>query len=325
MPHIQIPNSAALHTLPSWAKLNDFHFENLNQAFTIGASTNFVFTQPFALAQLAAWGEEVNRAGGSVTWDGNQVNGLPYAVRMGLFKFLHAEHDLDVEEHEPSGRFVPLTNIRTAHQLDDFLTELYPLFHIPKASQDAIQYCLSELTRNVLEHSNSFRGAFACAQYFANSDTVSIGVADCGWGMRHTISRNYDVDSDKQAILTALRPGTSGAPKEGNMLGTENAGAGLFFTKTISRLGNRQFGLISGDAMYRLRKQQPNRRIHTDPTKDNHRTENGLQNWKGTVVGLDVNTNAARNFDRILALIREAFGQSTSVAKTDFSGQVRFS
>ena len=319
-----LPNQASLHVFPSYLRQVALDAQHFGEEWVLKTRTDFVYLHPFALAHLSAWGAEVHKAGGSITYDGKVLRGIAYAIRMGLFNNLGIQQSISLTQHEPAGRFIPVSNIRTSKEMDSFVTDLVPLFHFPGGGQDAIRYCMSEMVRNVLEHSNSPSGAFACAQYYPTSKVVAIGVADAGWGVRATISRNYQVNSDLEALIVALQPGTSGATGGRNLLGSENAGAGLFYTKAISRLGGLEFGIASGTACYRLNPTQKPGSIPADPMVDNHAAFNDLPTWAGTIVGVNVSTNPRIRFEQMLKKISNAYGTGASVRRKDYSKRVRF-
>lgn len=116
-----------------------------------------------------------------------------------------------------------------------------------------IRYVISELVRNVLEHSKSLIGAIACAQYFKKTNRISIGVADRGIGIFSAMAKHHIAKSNLDAIKLALKPGISGTTNR--LGGTEyNAGAGLFFTKSIAYVSKDYFMIYSGDALFKLLK-----------------------------------------------------------------------
>src|SRR5699024_1336659 len=85
-----------------------------------------------------------------------------YLQRMGLFDTMGIEANLPVTEHDPSGRFIPLTRINNNDDLNRFVTDFVPLLHADPDVADTVKYVLFELIRNVLEHAGaSDRGALA--------------------------------------------------------------------------------------------------------------------------------------------------------------------
>ena len=243
------------------------------------------------------------------------TNGIDYAWRMGLFGFLGVTYTPAREEHEEAGRFIPLRRITTSQELRDFLASVATLLHRPEHAQ-AVQYSLSETIRNVLEHAGG-SPAYACAQYYPKPRRVSIGVADCGIGIRRSLERYYNLQSDGEALLEAMRPGITGAPR--GIYGTvDNAGAGLFFTKSIAKSSHEYFAIYSGTAAYRLRRvaKSEDFRLYLDPRHDRHDFFEALPRWAGTVVGLDMGIRRLASFEITMSLIRDAYasGRKKKVA-----------
>ena len=115
-----------------------------------------------------------------------------------------------------AGRYIPLRQIRGTNDLRLLFADIVPLLHLDGAPEQAqaVQYSVSEMVRNVLEHSQSPDGAVAAAELYQATDWrqahVSIGIADCGSGIRRSLSRNFpEIESDRDAVLTAVKPGTT--------------------------------------------------------------------------------------------------------------------
>jgi len=260
-----------------------------------------------------------------VTSDVPGVRSLPYLIRMGLFDFLGIDPGRQITEHEAAGRFVPLTQIRDNADLKSTITDLVPLLHAPPEVAAPIKYVFSEMVRNVLEHSASPVGAVVCAQYFRRSNRISIGIADAGIGVFGSMSRFHPVASSRDAIEQALRPGISGATAKigGNEF---NAGAGLFFTKSIAALSKNYFLIYSGDAAFKLLKSQEGEllTLNADPTLDRHRFMNGIPAWPGTVVGIDINVHEGQDFADLLDEIRSAYSIDVKHQKKAYYKRARF-
>jgi len=145
--------------------------------------------------------------------------------------------------------------IKNSDEQSKFITEMIPLLHPVDNPRQAepIQYIVGELVRNVIEHSQSEDGAIVCAQYYKKSNTIRIGIVDGGVGVKKTITRSHQATDDFEAIKLALTPGITGTTrKEGGT--AENAGAGLFFIKSIAHVNRDFFLMYSGQAMYKLLK-----------------------------------------------------------------------
>ena len=189
---------------------------------------------------------------------------------------------------------------------------MIPLLHLENDPEHAktIRYIVSELVRNVLEHARSKHGAFLAAQFYKGSNTIRIGIADCGVGIRQTIMNAHSADTDLDAIRLALMPGITGTTsKEG---GTEqNAGAGLFFIKSIATRNRNFFVIYSGNAMYKLLKREPGDiKLFVDPFEDRHSKDGELPYWQGTVVGIDITLDATEEFTLLLDKIKDIYGEA---------------
>ena len=231
---------------------------------------------------------------------------------MGLFKILGITSNISIVEHEPAGRFIPITKIRTSDELSRFITDMVPLLHLEPEPARTIGYIISELARNVIEHAQTENGAILCAQYYKKSNTIRIGIADTGVGIKSTINVSHRADSDLEAIRLALTPGITGTTRREG--GTEfNAGAGLFFTKSIASVNQDFFIIYSGNAMYKLLKKQTV--LNADPLMDRNSYDEKMPYWHGTVVGIDISLEATEEFTLLLDLIREIYTKTVKERK----------
>ena len=220
---------------------------------------------------------------------------------------------LDMDEtnfnSELSGRFIPVTQIKNSARLTEIIQELVPLLHSSPKQADAIKYVMSEMIRNVLEHSKSPNGAILCAQYSKTSNRVSVGIADTGIGLKTALSQFHSPKNDMEAIKLALTPGVTGTTSR--IGGTEfNAGAGLFFTKSIAKVTNNFFILYSGDSLYRLNKDKYGKNdttLNSNPLNDNCSIKDNLNFWQGTVVGFDISLDSESEFQELLKQIRNVY------------------
>ncbi len=302
---IFIPNSAFLGNIDAFLKSIDF---GNPETLEITANKKWFSVHPAVLAMIAALGLRVNEAGGKIICEKMESKSAGYLERMGLFKIVGLKSDIAVVEHDPTGRFIPLTQIRNSSELSVFLSEIVPLLHVEPQHAESIKYIISELVWNVLEHSGSRDGAIVCAQYFKKSNAVKLGIVDTGVGIRRTISRSHPVTDDYDAIGLALTPGITGTTqREG---GSEmNAGAGLFFIKSIAYVNRDFFVIYSGKSMYKLLKRIVNKPIalFADPNLDRHKSKTDLPEWKGTVVGIDISLDSTQMLASLLDLIRSVY------------------
>lgn len=237
--------------------------------------------EPWALAALSAFALACQRHDMLIEADG--LADAPGPLRMGTAKFFELGEDADVE---PAGRYVPLRQIKGTNDLGLVFADIVPLLHLDERPEQAqaVQYSVSEMVRNVLEHSRSPDGAVVAAELYPASGArpahVSIGIADCGTGIWRSLSRNFpQIATHREALVTAVRPGTTGAVATYYGM-TENAGAGLFYTRRLATTANGQFGLLSGDAFLR-----------TSPTDEGRSDEELVQDvpgYPGTVVAVEI-------------------------------------
>ncbi len=319
---IFIPNSAFLGNIESFTK----HFNPKNPGSLIVASNQkWISVHPLIISMSIALAEEVRQRGGQIYCQNFNAKSRGYLLRMGLMDAVNPDHGLLIEEHEESGRFIKARNIRNSQELNQFITDMVPLLHTTVEQAYPIKYVMSELVRNVLEHSQSSIGAVVSAQYFAKSNRISIGVADRGMGIMRSINQSYTTRTDQEAIALALRPGVTGTTKK--IGGTEfNAGAGLFFTKSIAKVSRDFFFIYSGNSFYKLLKTSDDSkvRLNPDPNRDRATFRNDLPYWQGTAVGIDISMDLNQDFQDLLELIRDAYqldvkqAQKTKYKKAKF-------
>ncbi|KKM22278.1 hypothetical protein LCGC14_1626980, partial [marine sediment metagenome] len=235
----------------------------------ISSNEKWVSVHPVVLSLVAALA--LTKRKENIKCDKFEAKSSNYFIRMGLYKILGVEEDV-IEKHEAAGRFIPLTQIKTSDELNRFITDMIPLLHLEPERAETLVYIVDELVRNVTEHAKAEHGGMICAQYYKKSNTIRIGIVDTGVGIQPTINKSHPVSSDIDAIRLALTPGITGTTKkEGGT--AQNAGAGLFFIKSIANI-NRDFFLIySGNAFYKLlRRSAPSKqqKLFADPFADRH-------------------------------------------------------
>ena len=303
---IHLPNSAFLGNINPFLRSFDPSSPNI---LKVTANDKWISVHPVVLSMIAALGISIKPS--NIRCERLEARSKHYLVRMGLFKILNIRSDIRIVEHEPAGRFIPITQIRTSDELTKFITEMIPLLHLDPEQAKTIGYIVSELVRNVIEHANSRYGAFLCAQYYVKSNTIRIGIADAGVGIKTTINQAHSVKTDLEAIKLALWPGITGTTRrEGGT--AQNAGAGLFFIKSIAGVNRDFFIIYSGSAFYKLLRRPPSARLrlNADPFKDRHSTDNKLPFWQGTIVGIDITLDQTEEFSLLLDAIRKTYASA---------------
>ncbi len=276
----------------------------------ISFDLKWVSIHPVVISMIGALGLEVLRKNPGVAGNINlkaHIKMENQLKKSNLFNILNMESDKF--SSELAGRFIPVTQIKNSSRLTEIIQELVPLLHSPPKQADAIKYVMSEMIRNVLEHSNSPDGAILCAQYSKSSNRVSVGIADTGIGLLTALSQFHSPKNEMEAIKLALTPGITGTTSR--VGGTEfNAGAGLFFTKSIAKVSNNFFILYSGNSLYRLKKDKidaNDTNLNPNPLDDNCSLKDNLNKWKGTVVGFDISLDSESEFQELLKQIRDVY------------------
>lgn len=303
---IHLPNSAFLGNIDTFLRGFD---ENDPDKLEITANKKWISIHPVVLSMVAALGLTVDPS--NISCEKLEASSRHYLTRMGLLEFLNINSDINVIEHEPTGRFIPLTQIKNSGELTQFVTDMIPLLHLEPKQSESISHIVTELVRNVLEHSGSDNGAILCAQYYKKSNSIRLGIVDTGVGIKETINFSYPTRADMDAIQLALTPGITGTTKKEG--GTEfNAGAGLFLIKSIACVNRDFFMIYSGNGMYKLLKRKLSQKIklNADPFKDKHSRGNEFPYWKGTVVGIDITLDQTEEFGILLDFIWDTYKEA---------------
>ncbi len=317
---IHLPNSAFLGNIDPFLRDID---TSCPDRLEITANKKWVWIHPIVLSMVAAIGLTITPS--NIKCEKFEATSKHYLERMGLFKFLRMKSGMKITKHESSGRFIPLTQIKDSGELTQFITDVIPLLHLEPKQAEPIKYIISELVRNVLEHSHSHYGAIVSAQYYKKSNSIRIGIVDTGIGIKKTIDHSYTTKDDLEAIQLALIPGVTGTTKKEG--GTEfNAGAGLFFIKSIANVNRDFFMIYSGNAMYKLLKAKLSSRskLHIDPFDDRHSKDNNFPYWKGTVVGIDISLDTTKEFSILLDLIRDTYATAVRQRKKERQRKPQF-
>ncbi|MBI4738459.1 hypothetical protein HY772_02670 [Candidatus Woesearchaeota archaeon] len=318
---LHIPNSAFLGNIDAFLRTFDSaspdHLE-------ITFNKKWSSVHPVVLCMSGALGTFMKENRLPIRCEQPEAKSKHYLERMGLNNILGITA-FATRQHEPAGRFIPLTQIKTSEELSAFITDMIPLLHTTPEQAEPIKYVISELVRNVLEHAQSTIGAIVCAQFFKKSNRISIGVVDVGVGIKRTITVAHPANNDIAAIKLALTPGITGSTTR--VGGTEaNAGAGLFFTKSIAKVNRDFFVLYSGHGLFKLLKTpaQGSIKLHASPDADKSSMRNDLPYWQGTVVGIDISLDRHRAFDDLLDLIRSIYRTGTKEKRKEKFKKVRF-
>lgn len=240
---------------------------------------------------------------------GDIPTSVGYLDRMGLYDFLSTDTPFSNNAREEAGRFVPITVIRNAADQSKFISNMIPLLHLPEDKSDIIKYIIGELVRNVLEHAQALNGAVVAAQYYRKSNRIGIGICDTGIGIWKSMNSVWHPKTDLDAIELALTPGITGTTnKEGGT--SDNAGAGLFYIKSMAKMSRSYFVIYSGRGEYTLLKHDKRTkhpRLYADPDRDRHSSIDEAPDFRGTLVGVDIALDNNPEFDLLLSSIGRVY------------------
>ena len=307
-----IPTGISLHTVHNFFEKNKSLFDLDDNKAILSFNSDWMHLEPIALSMIASWGAWCKRNGLTIAFE-NLGPRADYAARMKLFDMLQISYEGKMTEHEEAGRFMPLRNVKTGIDVRSVIADVSALLHLNDdlESLAAVQYCLSELMRNVLEHSLSSDGAFVCAHNYTKRKPhrITLAVADCGIGIREHLSYRYPAvkNDDLKALEFAMQPGISGARP--GVYGTpDNAGAGLFITRGIAKGTSGYFFIASGHGGYRLRRAknyEAQRELFQNPFFDRSDQWRFSSPWQGTIVSLEIRTENIQYFEGFFSRIRE--------------------
>ena len=305
-----VPRKASIHTSRSFLMKNNF-FNGFDEKAILEFIPNLIDLEPIGLVMIAAWSAWCNRNGQQV-----EVQNLPklgdYAELNRLLQQIGIKNPQSKTENQKIGCFLSLRNVKTQEDIRSVINDVYsllPLINNPDALA-AIQYCMSELLNNSLEHSGSPDGAFICAHNYTGKGPhrVSLAVADCGCGITQHLSKAYpDIrDDDLSALQHAMLPVLSGVIP--GLYGSSNkVGDGLFITRCIAKAASGYFEIISGRAAYRLRRativDQSN--LFRDAFLERSDQWRLPYPWLGTIVAIEISTKMNKEFKNFFEWIQD--------------------
>lgn len=319
---IYLSNQGNLRNLGSFLESLDFTVPN---KLEISTHDKWVTVHPANLVLAAALAMQVGKDHAEVI--GSVPESGRYLDRMGLYDLTKTPSPFKYHKKEESGRFLPIKVIKTADDQSRFITDMIPLLRLTENNTTIIKYVIGELVRNVLEHAFAKNGAIVAVQYYKKTNRVSIGICDTGIGIWKSMNTYWHPKNDIEAIKLALTPGITGTTRrEGGT--AENAGAGLFFIKSIAKITRNYFVIYSGTAKYTLLKHRSDikglPKLQADPTKDRHNKTNDASNFQGTLVAVDISLDETPEFNTLLLQIGEVYDKAIRERKRAKFRQPKF-
>lgn len=116
-----------------------------------------------------------------------------------------------------------------------------------------LNYIVSELLNNVIDHSCSDGAMYVTGQYFPYHNKTQIVILDSGIGYLQSLKKKYpDLKDELQAINKALQPWVTGNTNELSAYsasGRNNVGVGLYLTQKILEATNNKLKIISNNGL----------------------------------------------------------------------------
>lgn len=318
---IHFSNQGNLRNFRSFVESLDF---SRPHELEITTHDKWVTVHPANLVLAAALALKVGKNNTSIT--GVIPETGRYLDRMGLYELTQTPSPFTYIKKEESGRFVPIKIIKTAEDQSHFIADMVPLLHLSEENAIIVKYIIGELVRNVLEHSFASDGAIVSAQYYKKTNRVSIGICDTGVGVWGSMQTHWKPINDAKAIDLALTPGITGTTrKEGGS--SENAGAGLFFIKSIAKITRNYFTIYSGTSAYTLLKYDKRikmPRLYADPNRDTHARIDNAPSLEGTLVAVDISLDETPELNELLSSIGEVYDKAIRERKRNKYKEPRF-
>ena len=178
-----------------------------------------------------------------------------YLLQTGIFDlmreygfFTGPQPEEVIPEQSPARPMIPCNRFRTESDIDALADQMEVRFQTEFTGlASLLQPChviFSELVLNAVYHAESDGGYVLAQQYnYSAGPVVDIAVADCGIGVRNSLSKNPDlalIDSDSDAIKLALQEGVTS-------LRQSNRGYGLnHVTDDVMKGRDRRMVMRSG-------------------------------------------------------------------------------
>lgn len=228
-------------------------------------------------------------------------NNMSYAAHMGYFDSINIEYGKKIGQANGNDNYKPITkesinalNIKAFNKYGtDTLKYIEEEISKPLAKVlgrtdiriiNNLTFCISEIIRNVIEHSESNDFWFA-AQYWPSRSLVEFSILDEGTGIGKSLQKNKKINfkSNKEALQLSINAGVTSSEKKKHKKIEDNSGFGLFMSSSIcSRLGD--FALCSGDACV---------------IKKNKYMFTKNASFEGTIIRMRLNTNLINDIQKV--------------------------
>lgn len=264
---------------------------------------------PISLLLLSSELDLFKKANPNSEFSAKNFSHCTYPAHMGFFKSFGMDFGKFPGEAKNNNRYIPIRIYKTidikesardlmvnpGEILEGFAKEISLVLTQDADSNltEILRYCVREILRNIVEHSDSEKFGF-CAQYLPSYNKVSFAVLDRGIGVKKSLSNNPKLTliNDFEALEYALMPGISGKVYPGQKRKPKgewaNSGYGLYMTSNICKNGGSFFIGSGYNGIYISEKEARPLNLKID----------------GTALNLTINLNQKENLNEILKQIR---------------------
>lgn len=202
-----------------------------------------------------------------------------YLSRIDFYNRIGVEQEEDFNRRDPKRRFLELSVVESESEVHEVSKKLCGILKdktsVDKKFLNVISYSLGEILENVFHHAQSPINGLVSAQYYPKQGEVNISIADCGIGIKESLTSNPELSSrvsnDKTALELALKVDTTSKP-------SKHTGEGLYITSNLIKKNRGNLYLHSGNATLTIRE-------NTAPLIEN------ASYWQGTLIDLRFDTN----------------------------------
>ncbi len=198
-----------------------------------------------------------------------------FLSRIDFFKQLGADYPQSNGRNSSIGKFIEIKKFKDDNEQLDVVNSIMRIIKdnclITESVYTSLDYCLQEITDNVLNHSQENNG-WVVAQYYPILNQIRIMIADYGIGIHKSLITNYPEFSDHESIIKCIEQGIKGK----GIIRT-GQGHGLYATSMFAELNQGNLSIISGEKLLEITSKN---KIVLD-----------IPFWQGTCIFLLINTN----------------------------------
>lgn len=213
---------------------------------------------------------------------------IKYAARINFFRLLGIHYNESFVRKSGSGRFVEITpydenNFKVTN--DNISRVVIANASVTLKVQQMLDYCLSEIMDNVLNHSSYpavYKGkGLCCAQLFPATNEIRLIICDTGVGIHKALSSSpnskYRSVSEEEALALCIQNGVTNG---------EGLGFGLFASSEFIKKNGGEMIIYSGN--------------YYCVVKEGKATVSKGAFWQGTFVFMKINTDHSVDYKQIM-------------------------